>query len=59
MQMSDAYQIFEQEAFVIYAAWMETAMTLEKASVLEKKTKELSTFLFWLPFDWRAAFLFM
>lgn len=42
MKVSKSYQLFEQEAPTIHKAWMETAYTLESASALDKKTKELA-----------------
>ncbi len=42
MKVSKAYQLFEQEAPTVHKAWMETVYTLEKESVLDKKTKELA-----------------
>lgn len=42
MKVSQAYQLFEQEAPMIHQAWMQTAYTLESASALDKKTKELA-----------------
>lgn len=42
MKVSKSYQLFEQEAPTVHKAWMETAYTLENASTLDKKTKELA-----------------
>ena len=42
MQVSNAFQVFTQQAPEAHKAWMEAVKELDKASKLDKKTEELA-----------------
>ena len=42
MQVSNAFQTFQEEASEVHKAWMETIQKLDAASALDKKTEELA-----------------
>jgi alkylhydroperoxidase/carboxymuconolactone decarboxylase family protein YurZ len=42
MMVSNSYKSFEKEAPKVHKAWMETAFSIDKASTLDKKTRELA-----------------